>query len=151
MPHNLKSAQLQACVTDCFAVRPSTRQNESIKVLRSLLRANITVWGRDEVRAELLLPVARAHNCPVVAGRQKAFGRSVLDRDAAEYQTAHKALQRLVDAVLGVERPRRSEPQDDSIDKAIQRDVTALVARYKDELSSRRLLRDHLRKALETL
>ena len=151
MPHNLKSAQLQACVTDCFAVMPSTRQRESIKALCSLLRAEIAVWSRDEVRAALLLPVARAHNCPVVAGRQKAYGRSVLDRDAAEYETAKKALQRLVDAVLGVERSSRSEPQDDSIDKAIQRDVIALVARYRDEFSSRRLLRDHMRKALEIL
>lgn len=151
MSHNLKSAQLQACVTDCFEVMPSTRQRKSIDALRSLLRAEMATLERVAVRSVLLPLVAQAHNCPVVAGRQKAYGRSVLDREAAEYETTKKALQRLVDAVLEVERPSRSEPLDESIGKAIQRDVAALVARYKSDPLSRRLFRDQLRKALETL
>jgi hypothetical protein len=151
MPRNLKSAQLQACVTDCFAVMPSARQRESINLLRSLLHAELAVWERDEVRAALLPLVARAHDCPVVDGRQKAIGKSVLDREAAEYETTKKALQRLVDAVLEVERPARSALQEDSIGQVIQREVNALVERYKSDPPSRRLLRDQLRKALETL
>jgi hypothetical protein len=57
----------------------------------------------------------------------------------------------LVDAVLEVERPARSALQEDSIGQVIQREVNALVERYKSDPPSRRLLRDQLRKALETL
>jgi hypothetical protein len=151
MSLTLKSAQLQACVVDCIAVTPSARRERSIETLRSFLRAEIAVWSRDEVRAGLLPLVAQAHNCPVVAGRQKAYGRSVLDSGAVEYEATKKALQRLVNAVLRGGRPTQSKPQQKSIDQEIKSDVDALLKKYKDELSSRSVLRIQLRKALESL
>ena len=67
------------------------------------LRAHLSKGTHAEARAALLPHIASHpdYNTPLVDGKKKALGTKVLDKDHANYETARKALGRLVHDVMG--------------------------------------------------
>lgn len=69
----------------------------------TLARAELKGKSEGDVRTALL-PIVAAHpkyNVPVIDGEGKAKGTKVLDKTAEKYETAKKALQRLVADIMG--------------------------------------------------
>jgi hypothetical protein len=64
---------------------------------------------RDAVRIAILPVVASFYAVPVKAGEGKAEGTKVLDKDAAKYETARKALQRLLSDICPSESSGKKE------------------------------------------
>jgi hypothetical protein len=64
---------------------------------------------RDAVRTAILPTVASFYGVAVKAGEGKAEGTKVLDKDAPKYETARKALQRLLSDVCGTQSSSKKE------------------------------------------
>jgi hypothetical protein len=64
---------------------------------------------RDAVRTAILPTVASFYAVAVKAGEGKAEGTKVLDKDAAKYETARKALQRLLSDICPSESSSKKE------------------------------------------
>jgi hypothetical protein len=64
---------------------------------------------RDAVRIAILPTVASFYAVPVKAGEGKAEGTKVLDKDAPKYETARKALQRLLSDICPSESSAKKE------------------------------------------
>ena len=64
---------------------------------------------RDAVRIAILPVVASFYAVPVKAGEGKAEGTKVLDKEAAKYEAAKKALQRLLSDVCGTQSSGKQE------------------------------------------
>ena len=64
---------------------------------------------RDAVRTAILPTVASFYAVAVKAGEGKAEGTKVLDKDAAKYETARKALQRLLGDICPSESSGKKE------------------------------------------
>ena len=64
---------------------------------------------RDAVRIAILPVVASFYAVPVKAGEGKAEGTKVLDKDATKYETARKALQRLLSDICPSESSGKKE------------------------------------------
>lgn len=75
----------------------------------------------DGVREALLPIVAKYYGVALVDGQRKAAGRKVLDKDAASYEAANKALQRLTKAIIG-------EGSDKAEELTVPRHIAALAA-----------------------
>ena len=64
---------------------------------------------RDAVRTAILPVVASFYAVPVKAGEGKAEGTKVMDKDATKYETARKALQRLLSDICPSESSAKKE------------------------------------------
>lgn len=64
---------------------------------------------RDAVRVIVLPLVGEHYGVTVKAGEGKAEGTKVLDKDAPKYETAKKALQRLLNDVCGAQSSGKQE------------------------------------------
>ena len=64
---------------------------------------------RDAVRIAILPVVASFYAVPVKAGEGKAEGTKVMDKDATKYETARKALQRLLSDICPSESSAKKE------------------------------------------
>ena len=82
-----------------LALDAVTTYNEGI----AGLKAHLSKGTHAEARAALLPHIASHpdYNTPLVDGKKKALGTKVLDKDHANYETARKALGRLVHDVMG--------------------------------------------------
>lgn len=80
---------------------------------------------RDAVRIAILPAVASFYAVPVKAGEGKAEGTKVLDKDAPKYETARKALQRLLGDIC----PSTSSPKKETVTapKALLKQITAEI------------------------
>lgn len=65
------------------------------------LRGDCEGMDRDQARQALIVPIAEFYGCPVQDGERKAKGTKVLDKEHAQYENARKALQKLLDDVVG--------------------------------------------------
>ena len=74
-----------------------------------LARKDAKGMTRDAVRTAILPTVASFYAVPVKAGEGKAEGTKVLDKDAPKYETARKALQRLVADIVPSESSGKQE------------------------------------------
>ena len=80
---------------------------------------------RDAVRIAILPTVAAFYGVAVKAGEGKAEGTKVLDKDAPKYETARKALQRLLSDIV---------PSDSSAKKEVVTAPKALVKKISSEI-----------------
>jgi hypothetical protein len=80
---------------------------------------------RDAVRTAILPTVAAYYAVPVKAGEGKAEGTKVMDKDAPKYETARKALQRLLSDVC---------PSESSAKKEVVTAPKALVKKLSSEI-----------------
>jgi hypothetical protein len=64
---------------------------------------------REAVRIAILPVVASFYAVPVKAGEGKAEGTKVMDKDATKYETARKALQRLLSDICPSESSAKKE------------------------------------------
>jgi hypothetical protein len=80
---------------------------------------------RDAVRTAILPTVASFYAVPVKAGEGKAEGTKVMDKDATKYETARKALQRLLNDIC----PSESAGKKETITapKALLKKVTSEI------------------------
>ena len=80
---------------------------------------------RDAVRIAILPVVASFYAVPVKAGEGKAEGTKVLDKDAAKYETARKALQRLLSDIC----PSQSSGKKEAVvaPKALVKKLTSEI------------------------
>jgi hypothetical protein len=58
---------------------------------------------RDEVRTAIMPTVAAFYGVKMKAGEGKAEGSQVMDKEAAKYEAARKALSRLLGDICGIE------------------------------------------------
>lgn len=65
------------------------------------LRGECKGMDRDQARQSLIVPIAEFYAVALQDGERKAKGTKVLDKDAAKYEAARKALQKLLDDVVG--------------------------------------------------
>ena len=81
--------------------------------------------SRDAVRKAILPVVASFYGVAVKAGEGKAEGTKVLDKDAPKYETARKALQRLLSDIV----PSESSSKKEVINapKALLKKLTAEI------------------------
>jgi hypothetical protein len=80
---------------------------------------------RDAVRIAILPTVAAFYGVAVKAGEGKAEGTKVLDKDAPKYETARKALQRLLSDIV---------PSESSAKKEVVTAPKALVKKLTSEI-----------------
>ena len=88
------------------ALNSATSYADAIDGLRKLCAK----LDRDAARAEMLPIVATFYKVPLVDGSGPASGTKVLDKTAAAYETARKALQRLLGDIYGSVTPK-AEPK----------------------------------------
>lgn len=79
------------------ALNAAVTYGQSVEELRKLFARK----SETAVRAALLPEVAEFYGVELVEGQKKAAGTLVLDKEAAGYEAAKKALQRLVRDVMG--------------------------------------------------
>ena len=80
---------------------------------------------RDAVRTAILPTVASFYGVAVKAGEGKAEGTKVLDKDAPKYETARKALQRLLSDIVPSESSGKKETV--SAPKALVKKLTSEI------------------------
>jgi hypothetical protein len=80
----------------------------------------------------------------------RASGKLMLQRDASQYEAAKKALWRML-AALFSEGDAAAEPAAVPISRQIAQGVSALVKRYGDDPKTRRLLKQSMKEALDSL
>jgi hypothetical protein len=80
---------------------------------------------RDAVRTAILPVVASFYAVPVKAGEGKAEGTKVMDKDATKYETARKALQRLLSDICPSESSGKKEVV--AAPKALLKKVTSEI------------------------
>jgi hypothetical protein len=80
---------------------------------------------RDAVRTAILPVVASFYAVPVKAGEGKAEGTKVMDKDATKYETARKALQRLLSDICPSESSAKKEVV--AAPKALLKKVTSEI------------------------
>ena len=80
---------------------------------------------RDAVRIAILPTVAAFYGVAVKAGEGKAEGTKVLDKDAPKYETARKALQRLLSDIVPSESSGKKETV--SAPKALVKKLTSEI------------------------
>ena len=75
----------------------------------ALARKDAKGMTRDAVRTAILPTVASFYSVAVKAGEGKAEGTKVMDKDATKYETARKALQRLLGDICPSESAGKKE------------------------------------------
>jgi len=75
----------------------------------ALARKDAKGMTRDAVRTAILPTVASFYSVAVKAGEGKAEGTKVMDKDATKYETARKALQRLLSDICPSESAGKKE------------------------------------------
>lgn len=104
------------------------------------LRKACTKLDRDAARAEILPVVAAYYKVPVVDGAGKAQGTKVLDKEAAAYETAKKALQRLLADIYG-SATAKAEPKRQRISKDLRAAAEAYLANFDNVAEAIAVLR----------
>lgn len=106
------------------ALTAATSYGEAIKALK----ADCAKLTRDAGRAAMLPAVAAFYSVPVVDGAGKAEGTKVLDKTAAKYEAAKKALQRLVADVFGKAESSSHKAQAKAPAKLAQAIIAQVIA-----------------------
>lgn len=65
------------------------------------LRKDCAGMSRDDARQALVVPIGEYYGVGTVVGEKRAAGQIVLDRSADRYESARKALQKVLDDVCG--------------------------------------------------
>lgn len=118
------------------ALNSATSYADAIDGLRKLCAK----LDRDAARAEMLPIVAAYYKVPVVDGAGKAQGAKVLDKEAAAYETAKKALQRLLADIYGSVTPK-AEAKRQRISKDLRAAAEAYLAQFDSVADAIRVLR----------
>ena len=74
------------------------------------LKSDCAGMTRDAAKAAMLPTVATFYSVTLVDGQKAAKGTKVLNADCAKYEAAKKAIQRLLDDVIGVAGDSKREP-----------------------------------------
>lgn len=118
------------------ALNSATSYAEAIEGLRKLCAK----LDRDSARAEMRPIVAAYYKVPVVDGAGKAQGSKVLDKDAAAYETAKKALQRLLADIYG--KPEtKAAPKQRRVSKEVRASAEAYLAQFDSVAEAIKVLR----------
>jgi len=135
---------LKANVTKACNALTQTEQGKADyeRAIESIKREIGARKSWDKVRAILLPVVAGVSGVDVIDGEGKAIGTLVLDKDAKNYETARKRLQRLTSAIAV---KKASEDSRMSFTKGQLSAVTKALAEFEGET-----LDDQI-KALKTL
>jgi len=99
---------------EAFAVATSTARTE---LVRALAKQGVTTWEDAQPHAQQW--VAKKYGVRLVAGERKAAGTLVLDRNAKNYETAKKALQRLREALVGIKVKPAVRNEVDDVTRAL--------------------------------
>ncbi len=142
--------KLEGAIRAFTRVADDRERREESAALREAVKAVVTRWNRDGVRDALLPHVARLHRCPLVEGQTRSLGKLVLKRDAPEYETARKALWRLLEELFPREEAPPPQPEQ-MISARIALDVSLVIKRYDTDSSTRRLLKKSLQDALNKM
>ena len=134
---------LKANVTKACNALTQTEQGKADyeRAIESIKR-EIKSKSWDKVRAILLPVVAGVSGVSLIDGEGKAIGTLVLDKDAKNYETARKRLQRLTSAIA-VKKP--TEDSRMSFTKGQLSAVTKALAEFEGETLDEQI------KALKTL
>ena len=134
---------LKANVTKACNALTQTEQGKADyeRAVESIKR-DIKSKSWDKVRAILLPLVAGVSGVSLIDGEGKAIGTLVLDKDAKNYETARKRLQRLTSAIA-VKKP--TEDSRMSFTKGQLSAVTKALAEFEGETLDEQI------KALKTL
>ena len=118
------------------ALNAASNYAEAIDGLRKLCAK----LDRDAARAEMLPIVAAHYKVPVVDGAGPATGTKVLDKGAAAFETARKALQRLLADIYG--KPEtKAEPKRQRISKEVRASAEAYLAQFDSVAEAIKVLR----------
>jgi hypothetical protein len=82
--------------------------NEGVKQLRTGLMA-LGINTVEDAEPIVTAWAAERHSVPMIEGQRKAKGRMVLDKDAAGYEAAKKARQRVMEALIGDKTSNKGE------------------------------------------
>ena len=118
------------------ALNSATSYADAIDGLRKLCAK----LDRDAARAEMLPIVATFYKVPLVDGSGPASGTKVLDKTAAAYETARKALQRLLGDIYGSVTPK-AEAKRQRISKDLRAAAEAYLANFDNVAEAIAVLR----------
>ena len=118
------------------ALNSATSYAEAIDGLRQLCAK----LDRDAARAEILPIVAAFYKVPVIDGERKALGAKVLDKDAAGYETAKRAVSKLLADIYG-EPKTKAEPKRQRVSKALRASAEAYLAQFDSVAEAIKVLR----------
>jgi len=104
------------------ALQSATAYGEAINHLRKLCAK----LDADTARAEILPTVAAFYKVPLVDGKGKATGTLVLEREAKGFETAKRAMSRLMASIY--ETPKADKAPAKSM--RVSKDVRALAEAY---------------------
>jgi len=90
------------------------------------LKTDCAGMSRDAAKVAMLPTVAEFYKVKIVDGQKAAKGTKVLNKDCEGYEAARKALQRLLDDVIGVESSAKHEPV--ALPAKVTKQVKVLVA-----------------------
>lgn len=118
------------------ALNSATSYAEAIDGLRKLCAK----LDRDAARAEMLPIVAAYYKVPVVDGERKAAGTKVLDKGAAGYETAKRAVSKLLADIYGSTAPK-AEPKRRRVSKDVRAAAEAYLANFESVAEAIAVLR----------
>lgn len=118
------------------ALNAASNYAEAIDGLRRLC-ANL---DRDAARAELLPIVAAYYKVPVVDGERKAAGTKVLDKNSAGYETAKRAVSKLLNDIYG-STTAKAEPKRQRVSKEVRAVAEAYLSNFESVAEAVKVLR----------
>ena len=102
------------------------------------LRRACAKLSYDKARAEILPAVASYYKVPLVDGKGKATGTQVLDREAAQYEAAKRALSRLLADLY--ETPK-ADPKSFRVSAEVRASAKAYLAQFNSLADAIKALR----------
>lgn len=118
------------------ALNSATSYADAIDGLRKLCAK----LDRDAARTEILPIVAAFYKVPLIDGERKAAGTKVLDKDAAAYETAKRAVSKLLSDIYGGA-TAKAEPKRQRIPAATRAAAEAYLAQFDSVADAIRVLR----------
>ena len=104
------------------------------------LRKACAKLDRDAARVEILPTGAAFYGVPVIDGERKAAGTKVLDKTAKNFESARKALSRLLADIYGSDKPK-AEAKAMRVAKDLRAAAEAYLANFDDVAEAIKVLR----------